>query len=188
MNKINKILIWVTALLLVLNITTIGTILYHNNQEKEDNIAIVLDENQAPLTGRYLRQTLGFNSEQMEVFQKTNREFQPQANRIIYEMDSLKNEMFSELNKPQPDSIKLNSLSDLIGIHHSELKKLTNNFYLKIKSVCDSTQCEPLKKTFLSLYQNNTAVNRHGYGYNHPDSSGIRRGNFNRGGRGRNSN
>ena len=188
MNKSNKIMMWVIALLLVLNLTTIGTIVYHNHQEKEDNTAIVLDDNQAPLTGRYLRQTLGFDNEQMDVFHKANREFQPQANKIIFEMDSLKNEMFTELNKPSPDSLKLNILSEQLGTNHAELKKLTNFFYLKLKSVCDSSQCEPLKNTFLLLYQNNTVPARQGYGYKHMDSTGTRRGNLNLNRRGRNTN
>lgn len=178
MNKTNKIMMWVIALLVVLNLTTIGTIVYHNQQEKDDSTAIVIDEGQPPLTGRYFRQTLGFDNDQMDVFRAANREFQPRANLLIYEMDSLKNEMFMELNKPKPDETKLNALSDHIGNHHAELKKLTNDFYLKIKSACNDAQCAQLERAFLPLYRDETVNARrgYGYGYNRTDSLGMGRG------------
>ena len=173
MNKTIKILIWIITLLVVLNLTTIGTILHHNREEQEDNVSIVLDENrQNPLTGRYFRQALDFNDGQMEAFRKANRKFQPYATKLILEMDSLKTEMFNELNKPQPDSLKLRNLSDHIGEHHTELKILTNDFYLQLKSICDSLQRVQLAHTFLPLYRDETVNARRGY-FNRKDSTGI---------------
>ncbi len=65
MNKTNKILWFVIALLVILNLATIGTIFYHNRQSKDDNQAIVLDENRPnPLTGRLFsgKRTAIFNT------------------------------------------------------------------------------------------------------------------------------
>lgn len=186
MNKTIKILWWGIILLVILNLTTIGTILFRNRESSRENIAIVLDENlQNPLTGRFFRQTLGFSDTQMELFREANQTFQYAANDLIYEMDSLKNEMFTELNRPSPDSTRLNELSDHVGSHHAELKKITNNFYLKLKSVCDSTQCAQLQKEFLPLFRDGT-INR-GRGYHWNDSTGSGRGyrhQYSRGGRG----
>lgn len=162
MNKTNKILAWAVLFLAVLNVATIGTIIYHNKQEKSDSTAIVLDEEKPPLTGRYFRQTLGFNNNQMEMFREANRNFQPQANKLIFEMDSLKNEMYKELNNIQPDSLKLNDLSNHIGMHHAELKRITNSFYLKMKSICNEAQREQLEEMFLPLYKDETINFRHG--------------------------
>ena len=44
MNKTNKIWIGIVVLLVVLNLTTIGTILYRNYRENSDDIAISLSE------------------------------------------------------------------------------------------------------------------------------------------------
>ena len=184
MNKTNKILWFAVALLIILNLATIGTILYRNQQNKDDNLAIVLDENQQnPLAGRFFRQELGFNDAQMEVFREANREFQYIANDLIFEIDSLKREMFEELNKPQSDSMRLNSLSAHLGSHHTELKNITNNFYLKIKSVCDSSQCEQLQRAFLPLFRDGTAANI-GSGDNRNDSTARGQGYRHRYGRG----
>ena len=182
MNKTTKRLGWVIILLVVLNLTTIGTILLRNRESKSDNIAIVLDENrQNPLTGRYFRQTLGFDDAQMNQFREAHRSFQYAANDLIFEMDSMKNEMFAELNSPSPDTVRLNNLSEQVGNHHAELKKITNAFYLQLKTVCDSTQCEQLQQAFLPLFRDGT-MNR-GRGYQWNDSTGTGRGNRHRYGR-----
>ena len=177
MNKTNKILLLLLALLFISNLTTIGTILYHNRGHQDGNVAIVIDENaQNPLIGRFLRQELGFDSEQMAVFREVNRKLKHVANTLIYEMDSLKVEMFNELNKDTPDSLRLKELSNHIGMHHTELKEITNEYYLKLKSVCNETQREQLKEAFLPLFKDGTTTNV---------GRGYRRGQGPRDGRGR---
>jgi hypothetical protein len=133
----------------------------------------VLDENrQNPLTGRFFRQTLLFSATQMDSFREANQIFQHAANDLIYEMDSLKYEMFTELNSPSPDRTRLNELSDHVGSHHAELKKITNDFYLKLKSVCDSTQCARLQQEFLPLFRNGNINQGGGYHWNDSTVSG----------------
>lgn len=177
MNKTNKIWIWLVVLLVVLNLTTVGTILYHHWKEREDDrVTVLSEEGEVRLTGRYFRQTLGFNDRQMEAFRLANREFQPQAARLIIRMDSIKIEMFKELNNAQPDSTKLNYLSELLGRQHAELKKITNRFYLNMKSVCDSSQCAQLQQLFLPLYYDENIHSRRGYRHIRADSTGINSG------------
>lgn len=175
MNKTVKILWWTIALLVVLNLTTIGTILLRNRERSSDNIAIVLDENrQSPLTGRFFRQTLGFDDAQMNHFREAHRTFQYAANDLIFGMDSLKNEMFAELNNPTPDTIRLNELSEQVGSLHAELKKITNAFYLQLKTVCDATQCEQLQQAFLPLFRDGTMNRGRGYQWNDSIGTGQR--------------
>ena len=174
MNKTNKIWIGIVVLLVVLNLTTIGTILYRNYRENSDDIAISLSEEGQNRISEDIfvrhwvlmmirwkyseRQIVNFNLLQ----------------RLIFSIDSLKMEMFNELNKNRPDTVKLNYLSEQLGKHHAELKKITNSFYLKMKQVCDSSQCVVLQKTFLPLYYNETIQKRRGYGYG--DSIGTNQG------------
>lgn len=152
MNK-TKLLIWAVVLLSILNITTIATIVYRNTQEKNDDQAVVLNtEGSDMLNGRFMKQTVGFNSEQMDVFRTSKHEFQPVANRIIYQIDSLKSEMFEELNKTNTDTAKLDVLSGQIGHLHADLKKNTCEFYLNIKTVCKPDQFIKLKEAFTPLF------------------------------------
>lgn len=168
MNK-NTILTWAVVILILLNVSTIATILYHNYQEKIEKEDIVLDsEGQNPLNGRYFRQTLGFTDTQMEVFREVNHEFRPNANNIILRIDSLKSEMFIEIKKPVSDTIKLNALALETGKLHAELKQETNRFYLKIKAVCTASQLEKLQDAFSPLFRNEpcqgNGQGRHGRG------------------------
>jgi len=167
MNRGNKILWWLIALLVILNLTTIGTILFRNSERSIDEMAIVLDENrQNPLTGRFFRQTLGFSDVQMDLFREANQTFQYAANDLIYEMDSLKNELFIELNSASPDSVRLSVLSEHVGSHHADLKKITNDFYLTLQTVCDSSQCVQLQQAFTPLFRDGTMNRGRGYRWN----------------------
>jgi hypothetical protein len=152
MNK-TKLLVWAVALLAILNITTIATIIYHNQHENEDNQSVVLSEDgNEVLNGRYMRQIVGFDTQQMNAFRTAKHEFQPVANNIVFKIDSLKNEMFEELNKAKTDTAKLDVLSTQIGVLHAELKMKTDRFYLNIKSVCKPDQFIKLKKAFTPLF------------------------------------
>ena len=152
MNK-TKLLIWAVALLAILNITTITTIIYHNLHESEDNQSVVLSEDgNNVLNGRFMRQNVGFDSQQMNAFRTAKHDFQPVANSIVFKIDSLKNEMFDELNKTKTDTAKLEILSTQIGLLHAELKMNTDRFYLNIKSVCKPDQFIKLKKVFTPLF------------------------------------
>ncbi|MDD3320542.1 MAG: hypothetical protein PHS59_03770 [Paludibacter sp.] len=168
MNK-NNILSWLVVLLLILNITTITTIVIHNYRENNDGQNFSLgSDGQNMLNGRYMRQVVGFDNEQMGLFRSAKHEFQPTANQIINSIDSIKTEMFRELNNNQTDTNKLNNLSDKIGSLHADLKKETNGFYLTIKSICRPEQQEKLKEVFTPLFrnvpENCTSGNRNGMG------------------------
>lgn len=170
MNK-TKILVWTVVLLILLNLSTLGTILYHNYQERTQMESIVIgQENQTRLNGRFFRHGMGFDSEQMSVFRSANQQFQPRVSVIIAQLDSLKLESYQQLNSTAPDTLQLNLLSEQIGTLHSELKKETNRFYMTLRSVCDESQAEQLKEAFTPLFRDascegeNPVIRGRGYG------------------------
>ena len=154
MNKI-KTLQWLVALLVLFNVSTIATIVYHNYQDNIDKEAIVVDaETENRLNGRYFRHTLGFDNDQMDAFREANHVFQPRANEIISKIDSLKNEIYTELKKTDSDTMRLNQLAMETGQMHTELKKETNAYYIKIKRVCTAEQIKQLEEVFSPLFKN----------------------------------
>lgn len=174
MNK--KIFIWTIVLLVILNLSVLFTVIYKKNNAKQEEVGIVLSENvQNPLNGRFFRQSLNFNDEQMKAFREANHEFQPKAKQLIYEMDTLKARLFDELNKPQIDSALTIQITEHIGMHHTELKQITNTFYLKLKAICTPEQAEKLQNTFKVLYSDqaldcnnyNNYRGNEGRGYRH---------------------
>ena len=122
-----QLLTWLVVLLLVLNAVTIGTIIYHQRQEKKgaSDISIGSTAGTNPLNGRFFRQEMGFNSQQMEVFRELNQSFRPASMEITFRIDSLKGLMYNQLTQAKSDSLQLHQLSDEIGALHSQLKKET---------------------------------------------------------------
>ncbi len=162
MNKTN-ILVWAVILLALLNIATIGTIIYHNVHENDDQVSVVLDtQSGTMLNGRFMKQEMNFDENQMEKFRTARQKFQPEANQIIVSIDFLKAEMFNELNKNTTDSLKLDKLSQEIGALHAKLKENTAVFYLEIKSICKPDQRKQLESIFTPLFYDENS--NHGQG------------------------
>lgn len=162
-----QILTWLIVLLVVLNAVTVGTIIYHNYRENQarDNIAINSGPGGNMLNGRFLKQTLGFNDEQMDAFRKANQQFRPFAMDVTDQIDSLKAAMFTELQKAEPDTLKLNGMSEQIGSLHARLKYDTYKFYLNIKKICSPDQMTALEKAFQPLFKNDGAASLPGRQY-----------------------
>lgn len=153
MNK-SRILIWLVVLLSVLNLSIITVVVYHHIQEQKALSGITIDaEGQSCLNGRFFRQHLGFDDDQMVVFRKTNQEFQPKAQGVILQLDLLRTEAFDLLNQENSDSLRLKEISSQIGVLHEALKNATNTYYLGLKSVCTPQQEVLLKEVFTPLFR-----------------------------------
>lgn len=150
-----KLLHWLLILLVVMNAVTIGTILVHNYQEKRNQGDVKL--NNVPggnvLNGKFFRQTLGFDDQQMDSFRQINQAFRSGTRELAEKIEALKEEMFSELKKTVPDTLLLSSYSLSIGKMHGELKMETYKFYLLLKDKCTPEQEAELEKVFLPLFK-----------------------------------
>lgn len=156
-----QLLIWLVVLLLVMNAVTIGTILYHNYQERQAASASLIlpgggGSGPNPLNGRFLRKELGFDWSQMDSFRKLNQNFRPKAMDISFQIDSLKELMFEKMQEPQPDSLGIETLADQVGALHKELKSETFRFYEQLRRICRDDQKARLKDIFRPLFVSET--------------------------------
>ncbi len=149
-----QILTWLVVLLLLLNAVTIGTIIYHQRQEKKAaaDISISTYSGTNPLNGRFFRQEMGFNTQQMDVFREMNQSFRPVAMEITFRIDSLKEAIYNQLIREKSDSLILQQLSAEIGTLHSQLKTETVRFYIRLKELCNESQQEKLAEVFRPLF------------------------------------
>lgn len=149
-----QILTWLVVLLLLLNAVTIGTIIYHQRQEKKgaSELSIGTYGGINPLNGRFFRQEMGFNAQQMEDFRELNQTFRPVSMEITFRIDSLKEEIYNNLTSGKTDSLQLQRLSDEIGTLHGQLKKETTRFYIRLSELCNSAQKEKLAEVFKPLF------------------------------------
>jgi hypothetical protein len=111
-----------------MNIGMLATILYHHftsNQlltdqtENKQN----LEFKGKAFNGRFVREELGLNQEQMEAFRAFNPEFRNKTNMIAQNLSDYRRQMFEEMNHEIPDQEVLNAMSDSIGNLHANLRK-----------------------------------------------------------------
>lgn len=170
MNATNKKnwMVWAIVFLAVLNVSTLATILYHQSQatkpaEKADNQA-QLEADASKFSGRYFRDKLQLDSEQMDKFRAFNPVFRSQARAITVELGRLRREMLNEMSAKQSDTVRLAHLSDSIGFLHRDLKKRTYGYYLDIKNMCNTTQQKQLQLLFNSMFTNDAPMGFPGRG------------------------
>lgn len=165
-NKIRNL--WIAVvMLLVLNLTTIGTIIYRDLREREESDNILMSPDMPPVNGRYFRQRLNFDDYQMQVFRDANQKFRRSANDLISDISRQKELLFIELQSTSPNSGSIEAISAQIGSMHAQLKEATAEFYLTLNAVCDAEQKEKMKTVFAPLFREtpNIGVNRgHGHG------------------------
>lgn len=151
-----SILTWAVVALILLNLSTLGTIFY----QRQKGLKIDLKSGQEGMTmqgqgnfsGRYFHDRLNLSSEQISEFQKFNPGFRKEAREINRKLMELRNSMLNEMAQEESDTNILNSLSDSIGICHSQLKKITYGYYLNLKNICTNSQQEQLEELFAETF------------------------------------
>jgi len=152
MKNNRTLLVWLVVLLAVLNISTIAALLYHKREYKQNNGVLMAGSGQVALNGSFFRHQLQFDSVQMGGFRHAQRNFQPKVKSILFSIDSLKNEMYTELSGIAPDTLRLEILSRGIGENHAKLKSETYKFYLSLCEACTPDQKDRLREQLLPLF------------------------------------
>ncbi|MFN8255632.1 MAG: hypothetical protein U0W24_08095 [Bacteroidales bacterium] len=146
-------MLWAIVALAIMNLSTIATIIYHNNQETGNQKNQQLTESESlNYSGRYFRDRLNLDREQMNQFRSFNPAFRQEVRSISINLENLRYRMLDEMSSEKSDTILLNILSDSIGILHSQLKRFTYRYYLEIKSICDKEQKLKLEQIFSDIY------------------------------------
>lgn len=147
-----RILIWVIVILAATSLSMGISFWYHKQQDKkiaeqkEQQIEMPSEQRT-----RFFRDQLNLRQDQMDIFRDLNREYNRSARRISGELEELRIDMVNEMGKENPDSEELDFISENIGELHSELKKVTIQYYLDMKEVCDENQQEKLNEIFMSM-------------------------------------
>jgi Spy/CpxP family protein refolding chaperone len=130
--------------------------------------------------GRYFRDALDLDEQQIVQFRSFRQNYNRKANGVLSEMQQIRNQMMKALHYARPDRNKLSQLSSDLGEKHKELKELTFDYYTNMQSVLNPDQQEIMIDIFQAM------LTSEGYART-PDHAGPR-GNQGRGqgqGRGR---
>ena len=161
----NRILIWILFALLVINIVAISSIIYYANRQK--NIISEVVPSHLPARGmmhsegRYMKEYLGLNEEQMVNFRDARFEFHQQAQQIAFELREKRMELLNELKKDSFDQQKVDSISREIGQLHTKLNSDMSKYYLDVKKICHPEQRERLHNFFINTLENDENMPPH---------------------------
>jgi hypothetical protein len=164
-----SLMIWSIVVLAVLNISTLGTIMFHKYQSDKTETSSISDKKRIEAdsekySGRYFRDQLNLSREQMDKFIRINPVFRRQAHEITVELALKRKLMLVEMSAVQSDTLRLDLLSDSIGQLHSNLKKVTYRYYLDIKTICDPEQQRKLEQIFGEIFTNDSPMGHPGIG------------------------
>ena len=147
MNYFNKknIVILSIAILLIVNIATIGTVIYLTYKRPP------ITELPPPIQKRSLNEAkkgLDLNQEQKDAFVLSQNSYREKTKEVFTQLHKARVSMMDEFSKPEPDSMVLYDLAKQSGLIHEELKRLTINHLLELKSVCTEDQFKYLERMF----------------------------------------
>ncbi len=145
MNK-TRLLIWIIIILVAVNVAAIVSGLVFSSERKNRFPA----RTDIPFNQRadVFRGQLDLNDSQKQSFTIFNREFNQRAREITGKMNSFRIQMVEEMAATNPDSARIDSICVRIGMLHTELKRATVDYYMKMKSVCTSEQQLELNRFF----------------------------------------
>jgi uncharacterized membrane protein len=158
--KAKNLLIGLIIFLVVLNVATITTVLTHINKSASTSNSTNYDvdlplepSDRAPSnqTARYLGQRLNLTKDQQELFRQAGMGYNRKVREISLNMNILRDQLLDEMDRDDPDSLLLASISEEIGNKHVELKKLTIDHYIGLKKLCNDEQKRELYLTFKTI-------------------------------------
>ncbi len=161
------LIIGLIVLLVAMNISTIVTLWLQKKSQLlpppvEDSGIEIPDQH----LGRFFREQLNLSPEQFEKFRNFRQAYHANARKHIQIMGDLRVKMLQEMAKEKPDTSNLHQVALEIGQQHTALKKLTFDYYLNLKSVCNQEQEQRLFQIFNAMQQSEVHIrgrmrNRH---------------------------
>lgn len=154
-----RILIWVIVILVATNLSMGLSFWYHKQHDKKvaEQLAQQVEMPSEQRT-RFFREQLKLRADQMEKFRTLNRNYNRGARQITYQLEGLRVDMVDEMGKTSPDENSLDTISEEIGKLHTDLKKLTIDYYLSLKEACDEQQQQKLNEIFSSMVESKEDV------------------------------
>lgn len=160
--KRNTILIWAVIVLALMNLATVGTIIYHVETDEKTNDTIQLMVNDFKLNNNIITQTLGLTASQSSDCKMVLNEFRQSVREIHTGLNMNRAGLFVELQKDKPDTLVCNRFSREIGVLHQDLKMETSRFYLQLKNICPSENEENLHQLLAPLFYSENSFGQAG--------------------------
>lgn len=146
-----KVIIWLTVFILLINVTILATMFFYNYKKSTSAPYHFHPHNTQMHDGSYMQKRLNLSGHQFEKFTSARMSFQKNAWDIKNQLRDLRIDFLSELKETEPDTIKIQKISEEIGRLHTELKIETSRYYLNLKHICNIDQQNELNDIFMMM-------------------------------------
>ena len=99
----------------------------------------------------WYKQELNLSEKQYSRFCEENSKFTESAGIISKKMKGLRDSIFEEAMNENPDTSKINLLSEKMGKSHAELKMLSTVYFINLMKVCNKDRRQKLYDIFYSM-------------------------------------
>lgn len=101
--------------------------------------------------GQFFKSQLNLTEDQADQFRKFRRNYNQSANRVLHNMESIRENMAMELRSKAPNRETLHNYAQQLGEEHMELKEHTFNYYFNLQSALDTDQKEKMVDIFQAM-------------------------------------
>jgi hypothetical protein len=143
----NRVRNWLLVFLLVTNVATISTILYHSWKFKQ----WASREDTHYRLKKLIDEDLKFSTEQNEKLKADKEKTKAKKEALYDEFEGYRVVIYNELSKSDIDTSMIDSLVVLTGINAAELNKISIMQYYSIFKLCNAEQKTKLSKFFKDM-------------------------------------
>lgn len=168
--RLNGKTIWIVLVIFLLG-TNITMMVSYRNHLKSDVVdtgnKVGVPDSQL---GRFFNEELDLTADQQEHFRAMRRKYNRNANQILSQMNTVRNQMGRVLESVHPDKDQFDTLAEKLGQNHVELKQLTFEYYNELQEVLNPDQQSRMVEIFQSMLNEEgnaktPAGQRRGQGY-----------------------
>jgi len=144
-----NLLVWLVIVLLVLNVSALGTILWLrsnpiNPSFAECNVPRKYKKHSFRMHDQKLREQVGFDDEQMEAFASLRETHFGEIREITRDIRETRKHHFDAIRSEVPEPGLLDSLNQRTGVLHRTWSESTTRFLLAARDICQPEQRETL--------------------------------------------
>jgi hypothetical protein len=158
-NKIKKrILTGILIVLILINLAALGSFGYHKYRFNRHNPNFDQDrnmmQNREEKIKLFIKKELGLNEQQFALYCKLKDQNMKNSDTIWHNLSRLRDKSQLELVKENPDTIKLQQLSDSIGMFHKGMQMEMNRHFIEVKKILEPNQKKIYNEMILNLGKN----------------------------------
>lgn len=144
-----EIYIWVLGALLVLNLATLGTILWKHSKSGSWKHCETSEKHKSKDrqhgTVHWLKE-MGLSEEAIGQLRTIRDDFKESSSFYFGEIAEYEKEIFEQMSTSEPDTVRLLAIADSIGILHSAVRKESIRHLLEIKKITTPEQFKMLNE------------------------------------------